>query len=74
MKIYFFLILITGIGFSQTTGLSAYGVGEKTHNSDPASLALGNSSFFSTINVLPRGIVNKAPKIPPIKAILVTSI
>ncbi|MDP7027573.1 MAG: hypothetical protein QF380_04095 [Candidatus Marinimicrobia bacterium] len=47
MKIYFFLILITGIGFSQATGLSAYGVGEKTHNSDPASLALGNSSFFS---------------------------
>jgi len=47
MKIYFFLIIITGIGFSQATGLSAYGVGEKTHNSDPASLALGNSSFFS---------------------------
>ena len=47
MKIYFFLILITGIVFSQATGLSAYGVGEKIHNSDPASLALGNSSFFS---------------------------
>ena len=47
MKIYFFLILITGIGFSQATGLSAYGVGEKIQNSDPASLALGNSSFFS---------------------------
>ena len=47
MKIYSFLILITGIGFSQATGLSAYGVGEKIHNSDPASLALGNSSFFS---------------------------
>jgi hypothetical protein len=46
MKIDFFLILITGIGFSQTS-LSAYGVGEKIHNSDPASLALGNSSFFS---------------------------
>ena len=47
MKIYSFFILITGIGFSQATGLSAYGVGEKIHNSDPASLALGNSSFFS---------------------------
>ena len=47
MKIYIVLILITGIGFSQATGLSAYGVGEKIHNSDPASLALGNSSFFS---------------------------
>ena len=47
MKIFSFLILITGIGFSQATGLSAYGVGEKIHNSDPASLALGNSSFFS---------------------------
>jgi len=46
MKIHFSLILITGIGFSQTS-LSAYGVGEKIHNSDPASLALGNSSFFS---------------------------
>ena len=47
MKIYFFLILITGIGFSQATGLSVYGVGEKIHNTDPASLAMGNSSFFS---------------------------
>ena len=47
MKIYLFLILITGIGFSQGAGSSAYGVGEKIHNSDPASLALGNSSFFS---------------------------
>jgi len=47
MKINLYLILITGIGFSQATGLSAYGVGEKIHNTDPASLALGNSSFFS---------------------------
>ena len=43
MKIYLFLILITGIGFSQST----YGVGEKIDNTDPASLAMGNSSFFS---------------------------
>ena len=34
----------------------------------------GNSNFFSTINVLLSGIVNIAPKIPPINAILVTSI
>ena len=47
MKIYFFLILITGIGYSQATGLSIYGVGEKMDNTDPASLAMGNSSFFS---------------------------
>ena len=47
MKIYFFLILITGIGFSQSTGLSVYGVGEKIDNTDPASLAMGSSSFFS---------------------------
>ena len=47
MKIYFFLILITGIGFSQSTGLSIYGVGEKIDNTDPASLAMGSSSFFS---------------------------
>jgi len=47
MKIYFFLILITGIGYSQATGLSIYGVGEKIGNTDPASLAMGNSSFFS---------------------------
>ena len=47
MKIYFFLILITGIGYSQATGLSIYGVGEKIDNTDPASLAMGNSSFFS---------------------------
>ena len=47
MKIYFCLILITGIGFSQSTGLSVYGVGEKIDNTDPASLAMGSSSFFS---------------------------
>ena len=47
MKISLFLILIIGIGFSQATDLSAYGVGEKIHNSDPASIGLGNSSFFS---------------------------
>ena len=47
MKNYFFLILITGIGYSQATGLSIYGVGEKMDNTDPASLAMGNSSFFS---------------------------
>ena len=47
MKIYFFLLLITGIGYSQATGLSIYGVGEKIDNTDPASLAMGNSSFFS---------------------------
>ena len=47
MRIYFFLILITGIGHSQATGLSIYGVGEKMDNTDPASLAMGNSSFFS---------------------------
>jgi len=47
MKIYFFLILITGIGYSQATGLSIYGVGEKMDNTDPASLSMGNSSFFS---------------------------
>jgi len=47
MKIYFFLILITSVGFSQSTGLSVYGVGEKIDDTDPASLAMGNSSFFS---------------------------
>jgi len=47
MKLYLFLILITGIGYSQATGLSIYGVGEKIDNTDPASLAMGNSSFFS---------------------------
>ena len=47
MKKYFCLILITGIGFSQSTGLSIYGVGEKIDNTDPASLAMGSSSFFS---------------------------
>ena len=47
MKLYLFLILITGIGYSQATGLTIYGVGEKIDNTDPASLAMGNSSFFS---------------------------
>ena len=47
MKKYLFLTLITGIGYSQATGFSIYGVGEKIDNTDPASLAMGNSSFFS---------------------------
>ena len=47
MKIYFILILFSGYCFSQATGFSIYGVGEEIQNSDPASLALGNSSFFS---------------------------
>ena len=47
MKKYFIFILFTGFGFSQATGFSIYGVGEEIQNTDPASLALGNSSFFS---------------------------
>jgi len=47
MKIYFILILFSGYCFSQATGFSIYGVGEEIQNSDPASFALGNSSFFS---------------------------
>ena len=47
MKIYFILILFSGFCFSQATGFSIYGVGEEIQNTDPASLALGNSRFFS---------------------------
>lgn len=36
-----------GYGFSQATGFAIYGVGENIQISDPASLSLGNSSFFS---------------------------
>ena len=47
MKIYFILILFSGFCFSQATGFAIYGVGEEIQNTDPASLALGNSRFFS---------------------------
>ena len=43
----YLILLLFSFAYPQATGLSAYGVGEKIHNSDPASLALGNSSFFS---------------------------
>ena len=36
-----------GFGYSQATGFAIYGAGEEIQNTDPASLALGNSSFFS---------------------------
>ena len=47
MRKYILLILIMGLGFSQATGFAIYGVGEEIQNTEPASLALGGSSFFS---------------------------
>ncbi len=47
MKKYILFILFMGFGYSQATGFAIYGVGEEIQNTDPASLALGNSSFFS---------------------------
>ena len=40
------LIVFISIGFSQATSLALYGIGEELQDTDPASLALGNCSFF----------------------------
>ena len=45
MKKYL-LLLIIGFGYSQANGFSIYGVGERTQNTDPSAIGLGNSSFF----------------------------
>jgi len=44
---HFLLLTILGFGYSQATGIAMYGVGERIRNTDPAVIALGNSSFFS---------------------------
>ena len=46
MKKYFLLLLFS-IGYSQASGLTLFGIGEDIRDSDPASLAMGNSKFFS---------------------------
>ena len=47
MKNIILFILFFAIGFSQATSLALYGIGEKIRDTNPASLALGNSIFFS---------------------------
>ena len=46
MKKFPLLFIIMAFTYPQATGFSIYGVGENIQNSDPASLSLGNSSFF----------------------------
>ena len=46
MKIVF-VILFIGWSFTQSTSLSLYGVGDKSIVTDVATIALGNSTFFS---------------------------
>jgi len=58
MKNFIIYILIIGISYSQATGLSIYGLGEKIDKTDPASISLGNSSFFSGNS---KQISNNAP-------------
>ena len=47
MKNIILLIFFFTIGYSQATSLALYGIGEKIRDTNPASLALGNSIFFS---------------------------
>ena len=47
MRNYLLLIIITVLCYSQSSGFSIYGVGEKIQNNAPASLSMGNSLFFS---------------------------
>ena len=47
MNKYFFFFLLLNLGYSQATGLALYGMGEAIQNTDPASLALGNSRFIT---------------------------
>ena len=53
MKRYYLLLLFFGMGFPQATGLALFGIGEEILNTDPASLALGSSRFFTgnSINI-----------------------
>ena len=44
--------------YSQATGFSIYGVGERIQNIDPTAIALGNSSFFSGNS---KSISNESP-------------
>ena len=47
MNRYVLLIFFFSIGYSQAKGLALYGLGEEIRDTDPSSLALGNSSFFT---------------------------
>jgi len=47
MNKYFLLLLFCSIGYSQASGLTLFGIGEDIRDTDPASLAMGNSKFFS---------------------------
>ena len=47
MNKYFLLLLFCSIGYSQASGLTLFGIGEDIRDSDPASIAMGNSKFFS---------------------------
>ena len=47
MNKYFLLLLLFSIGYSQASGLTLFGIGEDIRDTDPASLAMGNSKFFS---------------------------
>ena len=47
MKNICLFAILFSIGFSQATSLSLYGIGEDLRDTDPSSLALGNSKFFS---------------------------
>ena len=58
MKKYLLLLIIMGFGYSQATGFAIYGVGERTQNTDPTAIGLGNSSFFSGNS---KNISNESP-------------
>ena len=47
MKNVYLLVVFFSIGLPQATGLALYGIGEEIRGTDPSSLALGNSMFFS---------------------------
>ena len=47
MNKYLLLLLLFSIGYSQASGLTLFGIGEDIRDTDPASLAMGNSKFFS---------------------------
>ena len=58
MKKYLLIVIIMGFCYSQATGFSIYGVGEKIQNTDPSVIALGNNSFFSGNS---KNISNESP-------------
>ena len=48
MRIFYFIILLFAVSFSQTSSLSLYGIGERIYSFDANSIGIGNSRLFTS--------------------------